>query len=134
MRATFEDKRPIHEFGQRWDGGARGAAALAAAHGSGNDLASLLRRDMIQQRRWQRQVRPHLGGGEGEGRGGEGRVGRAGRGGGMMYSSSGGCARCGDEAGRGPGGGGKGDAEGSNRLCGIYYMHLHGMVSAVRIK
>ncbi|KAG2454516.1 hypothetical protein HYH02_000363 [Chlamydomonas schloesseri] len=58
VRATFEDKRPIFDFSLSWDAAAYDAEAAATAAGpNGHDALPLaFRRDMIQQRRWQRQV------------------------------------------------------------------------------
>ncbi|GLC39959.1 hypothetical protein PLESTM_000973400, partial [Pleodorina starrii] len=58
VRATFEDKRPMYDFSLAWDAAAYDMAAAAAAMGlQGYDtLAAMFRRDLLQQRRWQRQV------------------------------------------------------------------------------
>lgn len=62
VKATFEEKRPIYEFSMAWDLAAYDSKAIAAAVGlKGYDtLAVQFRRDLQQQRRWQRQVRLYL--------------------------------------------------------------------------
>ncbi len=54
VRSTFEDRRSIFEFSLSWDPAAYDAAAAATDH---QLLPAAFRRDMVQQRRWQRQVR-----------------------------------------------------------------------------
>ncbi|GIL64289.1 hypothetical protein Vafri_18269 [Volvox africanus] len=58
VRATFEDKRPMYEFSLAWDAAAYDMKVAAAAIGlQGYDtLATMFRKDLLQQRRWQRQV------------------------------------------------------------------------------
>lgn len=59
VRSTFEDRRSIFEFSLSWDPAAYDAAAAATDH---QLLPAAFRRDMVQQRRWQRQVRGRGGG------------------------------------------------------------------------